>query len=581
MSIKTIITLLATLIFVAACSQMEPSPTATPAQSIAETAVATDLPPTPETNSAEVTHYNLGDATIIQDHFPEDSRFRNMPVRLEGVIGVPASEEPSPVVLIMHGSHVICPDDVWPCSPEEEQKNYEGYAYLVEALAEAGYVALSINVNAEHTFGYGEGTPTVRTTQLIDLHLGELAAANAEESDKFGMDLNGRVDLTRMTWIGHSRGADFANQIVREENLATSASSVGYGPVAGLIFVAPPVLSIDTLPTVDLPFTVILPACDGDVNTLNGQLLYESARLAEGRTDFATSIYLEGANHNYFNAILEAEQPDPLANRPDCTVEKLLTAEAQQDFLTQYTLDFLQKLDGTSDQSEVAAERLGLVADTPISPTYHDYEVLSNILMAPNDRLAITTPQSEAELSQNLLGGAVALNEVTAQFCPDGYYVPDMEPGSEPCQRVHFNQPGYPQQFVVSWETSGAEWRTAVPETHKDLTDYAGIQIRAALDPLSPLNQPGEPQSFTIEFVDSAGNREQVVVPSVAFPIGETKPNEHFEGDFFTGNVYMSSLRIPLASLTAVDLANITEIALVFDQTPSGTLFLADLELVK
>ena len=29
--------------------------------------------------------YNLGDATIVQERFPEDSRFRNMPVRLNGL----------------------------------------------------------------------------------------------------------------------------------------------------------------------------------------------------------------------------------------------------------------------------------------------------------------------------------------------------------------------------------------------------------------------------------------------------------------------------------------------------------------
>ncbi len=405
-----------------------PTPTSLPGATLTppptETAVPTNLPTPPINIPAQVISYNLGDDTIIQDNFPEDSRFRNMPVRLEGVIGVPGSEGPHPVVLIMHGSHVICPDDIWPCSPEEEQKNYEGYAYLVQALAEAGYVALSINVNAEHTYGYGEGVSPMRTTQLIDLHLGELAAANAGESDKFGIDLTGRVDLANMVWMGHSRGADLINWIVREQNLATSASPVGYGPVAGFILISPPFKELELLPVVDLPFAVIMPACDGDVIDQRGQFFYESARLAEDRTDFATSVYLEGANHNYFNAILEAEQPDPLANRPDCTAEKLLTAEDQQEFLTQYTFDFLRQLADSSEQAEVAA-------------------------------------------------------------------------------------------------------------------------------------------------------------PPVVFPLGETQPAMFFDGDAFIGNVHMSSLRIPLASLTAVDLTQITEIALIFDQTPSGTLFWADLELVK
>jgi hypothetical protein len=98
---------------------------------------------------------------------------------------------------------------------------------------------------------------------------------------------------------------------------------------------------------------------------------------------------------------------------------------------------------------------------------------------------------------------------------------------------------------------------------------------------LQPTPESAPPQSFTIEFVDSMGNQEQVAVPPVAFPLGETQPNIAFEGDSFTGHVHMSSFRVPLAALTAVDLTHITEIALIFDQTPSGTLFWADLELVK
>lgn len=581
MSIKTIIILLATLIFVAACSQTEPTPTETPELSITETAVPTNLPPTPETNSVEVTHYNLGDGTIIQDHFPEDSRFRNMPVRLEGVIGVPEGEGPFPVILIMHGSHFICEDEtIWPCPEEDEQANYKGFTYLVENLAEAGYASLSINVNAEHIFSHGEAPPTIRTKQLIDMHLQELAAANGGESDKFGIDLNGRVDLTRMTWIGHSRGADFANWIIRDLMLDQTASDIGYGPVQGLILLAPPIVATDTLPVVDLPIALILPACDGDVFTMDGQKAYEAARFDTERAHLFTSVYLEHANHNNFNTILNADQPIP--ERPDCVEDVALTPEAQRDFLTQYTIDFLNSLYGPTNNMQTINQTLGLDPAFLVPTELYGLSVQVSTLYPAANRLTLMQPQGEAELSQDLLGGETTFTDVTALFCPDGYYVPLHEPEkSESCRRVAFNQPAYPQQMLINWETSGAEWRTTVPETHKDLTTYTAIQLRAALDPLSPLNQPDDPQSFTIEFVDSTGSREQVVVPSIPFPIGETKPNDFFEGDYFTGNVHMSSLRIPLAALTAVDLAHITEIALVFDQTPTGALFLADLELIK
>ncbi|MFO7682327.1 MAG: hypothetical protein R6X34_19985 [Chloroflexota bacterium] len=49
--------------------------------------------------------YDLGEATIMQTRFPENSRFRNMPVRLNGLIAVPkAGDGPFPVVVIFPGT---------------------------------------------------------------------------------------------------------------------------------------------------------------------------------------------------------------------------------------------------------------------------------------------------------------------------------------------------------------------------------------------------------------------------------------------------------------------------------------------
>jgi len=556
------------LFLLAGCRQSGPSPAA-PIDNAAE----------PESYPAAVATYNLGEATILQEHFPADSQFRNMPVRLEGVIGVPESDTMHPVVLILHGSHAACPDDSWPCSVEEEQKNYQGFTYLVQALAEAGYVALSINVNAEHTFGYGESPPSIRTQQVIDLHLAELAAAAAGESDKFGVDVTGRADLSQMVWVGHSRGGDFASWIVREQNLAKTAGPAGYGPVDGLLLVAPPKIFVDALPMVDVPFSVILPACDTDVAGLDGQGFYESARFIADRENWGASVYLESAEHNRFNTVLPPNRI--LDDRPDCTEDSLITAVAQQEFLAQYTLDFLQTIYGKPEQAAAARSRLGLTVMDPPPTTYADNAVQILYLPPAAARLTIMQPQSEAELSRNLLTGETILNGVTAQFCPDGYYVPATEPGTEPCKRVNFNQPGYPQQLVLSWEESGAEWKTAVPAANADISQYTALQFRAVLDPLSDLNPPDEPQSFTVALADAAGNQAQVVVPPLPYPIGERRPNDFFDGDYFSGQVHMRQVRLPLTQFAAVDLTQITEIALIFDRSDTGSLFLADLELVS
>ncbi|MBK8989809.1 MAG: hypothetical protein IPM39_27735 [Chloroflexi bacterium] len=50
--------------------------------------------------SANAVEYNLGETTIVQSNFPEDSRFHNMPVRLNGVIAVPVGDAGLSVVVI-------------------------------------------------------------------------------------------------------------------------------------------------------------------------------------------------------------------------------------------------------------------------------------------------------------------------------------------------------------------------------------------------------------------------------------------------------------------------------------------------
>ena len=108
-----------------ACSPVRPLRCQRPSQRRQRQLRPVALPPAVE--------YNLGDATIIQERFPEDSRFRNMPVRLNGVIAAPEAGGPYPVVLILHGTHPGCPEvehgvDRWPCDPAVEQPNYRGFA---------------------------------------------------------------------------------------------------------------------------------------------------------------------------------------------------------------------------------------------------------------------------------------------------------------------------------------------------------------------------------------------------------------------------------------------------------------------
>ena len=533
-----------------------------------------------------VVEYNLGDTTITQSMFPEDSRFRNMPVRLNGIIAVPSGNDaPYPVVVILHGNHPGCPVpegdtvDRWPCDPEVERPNYRGFDYLVRRLAAQGYVALSININAEKTFGFGEPVPIERLGQLVDLHLKALAEATSGGPNKFGVELEGRADMSRLAFIGHSQGGEGAYWLTQKAGLDApdAFASLGYGPVYGLLMIAPSA-NWGGARGARLPLAVILPACDNDVINQEGQLFYEISRLDPDKSSWASSVWLERANHNYFNSTL-SDEAVTRPGRPDC--EPLLQPEAQRDFLSEYAIDFLAQI---FNKDLDAMSRLGMDLQAQAPSELYGLPVRVASLAPTYDRLRLLLPASSAELETNLAGGSVTAEGVTTFYCEEGYYTPMVKPGSEPCKRVNLVIPGNPAMLVVSWSESGAALRFSLPEA-SDLSQFSSLSLRAALDPLSPLNKAGAYQAFTIQLVDKEGNNASVHTradePALQFPDGENEENDTFDGGWFTGRVPLTSIRLPLGGFAGVDLAAIHEIKLLFDQTPSGSLFMSDIELIR
>jgi dienelactone hydrolase len=574
----------------AGCSPQVLPPTEAPIATAAATpsAGAIETQPTKATVEAAdlpaVVEYNLGEAIITQSMFPEDSRFHDMPVRLNGIIAVPEDgNNPHPVVVILHGNHPGCPVlegdmfDRWPCDQALEQRNYPGFEYLVRRLAAEGYVALSININADNTLGFGEPNHIERLRQLVDLHLKALAAASDGSSNQFGVDLTGRADLHRLAFIGHSQGGEGAYFLTQLERLDSKESfeRLGYGPAYGLILAAPSA-NYGGATAAKIPLAVILPSCDGDVFNQDGQLFYEITRIDPQHGSWASSIWLERANHNYFNSKLEM---DRTFTRTDC--EPLLAPEDQQDFLSRYAVDFLT---AAFNQDPAAMTRLGMETGSVATDTLLGFPARTAALSAPADRFPLLLPADASELTTNLAGGSVTAENITTFYCEEGYYTPFVKPGSEPCKRVNLVIPGNPAMVVTSWHQSGAALRFSLPDG-MDLSKFSSISLRAAVDPLSPLNNADMVQAFTIQLVDEQGNiagvRTRMDEPALRFPPGNEEENDSFDGGWFTGRVPLTSLRVPLREFNGLNLAEIREISLLFDQTTSGALFISDVEFLR
>lgn len=580
----------------------EPPPTAEPPT--AEPPTAEPSPePSPESPPAAGTPplpagiaYDLGEAIIIQERFAGGARFREMPVRLNGVMAVPEAGEadrgtPYPVVLILHGTHPGCPldengVDAWPCAIEDEQPNYAGFEYLVRELAARGYVALSININAENTFGFGEPIGGERITQIVDLHLSALAEAAAGGENNFGVELQGVADVRRLAFFGHSRGGEAASWLASNHDFGPGLDSPyalanrGYGPVRGLLLIAPAVAVFGADPP-RVPMATIIAGCDGDVFDGAGQHFYEAARHAPDNPP-ATSVILAGASHNAFNTILGPDlfgAPD----RSDCRT--LLEPEAQRGFLVDYAAGFLATLFSPDPRAQLdAAARMGMDATSPAPSEILGLPARVSALAGATDRQPLLVPSGEADLATHPLGGLVVAEGLTTHYCQAGFSTPNEVPGSEPCGRPTTTMPGYPAMAIVTWTDPDGELRFELPEGARDLSRFTTLSLRAAVDPLSPLNAEGATQRFSVRLTDGDGEAAVMTTrtdePALAFPPGDTREDDFF-GTVFTGLVPMTTIRLPLPEGAAVDLSNITEIALVFDQTLSGNLFIGDVELVR
>ena len=306
------------------------------------------------------------------------------------------------------------------------------------------------------------------------------------------------------------------------------------------------------------------------------------AAYATSILEVAPSAWLERANHHSFNQLL-TDDPFRGAGRPDC--EPILEPGVQRAFLVDYAADFLVTLfDEDATAVSEAMARLGLDVEAPAPDELYGLPGQVATLADAADRRPLLVPTTARELTTNLVGGAVTEQGITTHFCPEGHYTPAMMPGSEPCHRITVTIPGQPALAVVSWAEPGAAWRFALPAGEGDLSGYMTLSLRAAVDPLSPLNAAASSQAFTLQLADRAGNRTAVPTrpdePALAFPAGLAEEDE-FTGDFFTGPVPMTTIRWTLSSFDGVDLTDIGEIALLFDQTASGSLFLGDLEWAR
>ncbi|AKG37950.1 hypothetical protein VK70_23925 [Paenibacillus durus ATCC 35681] len=224
--------------------------------------------------------------TLFWDFDPES-------LPLNGRVWMPEGDGSFPLVLIVHGNHMM------------EDFSDGGYAYLGELLASRGFIAISLDenfLNYSAWSGIPEGDYKLRAWIILK-HLEQLASFSEAPDNPF----YGKIDLAKTALIGHSRGgqaaamAADAQRWFKDDPVLKPASRFHISAVAAM---APTDEAVDggLAQLHDISYMALQGARDGDVHDFYGDRQYIRSYYSAYTDAFKTSLYIGNANHSQFNS---------------------------------------------------------------------------------------------------------------------------------------------------------------------------------------------------------------------------------------------------------------------------------------
>ena len=568
--------------------------------------------------------YDLGDTVLANPVIGGTNELR-------GVVHYPSdlASGPYPLVLMLHGRHATCfdPEVSWPCLTKEIP-SFRGYDYLGEHLASRGFVVVSVGSNgvntydAEGDFGMAARAHVIRE----NLALFRSGSYGSTPSPIPGA-LRSAVNLSRVALVGHSRGG---------EGVVTYAQELDAHPDDLVPSLVLPLAPVDfNRPKVrGVPIGLITPECDNDVADLQGVHFFDDDRMSDSADRYWVSI--DGANHNYFNAVWSPESGYPQASDdfwdPDSAVSNgycdpasgfRMSEAAQRNAGKRWITALVEARLADSSRSariiEGADPMPGMdignyVASWNPSP---DRRFLINSHDGP-DRLSA----GEAGGTMSALGGAISLScgnfESTSVQCTGGavgptlisaaqepHLTPRLDPTSyEPVPATALGQTmlrwqpvaGDPEPDVaVDADTTStttlatAEQQPTLryePSTRSmDISSFDSLRWRITTVPSSP--NPIIGQSGVIRLTDGAGKSFNFGVDEanglyLRFPPG-TDIDEGIDPSGVARHMLVRQVRVPVdvVASAGVDTTDIASIEFIADREARGEVTFADLLLAK
>lgn len=512
-------------------------------------------------------------------HFGFD--FKEFPVN--GRVWYPEGDGPFPLVLIVHGNHLLV------------ERSDPGYAYLGEHLASHGFILVSVDENFFNSFWLADlRTENDGRGWMLLQHLKVWRQWSREEGHPF----YGKVDMSRIGLIGHSRGGEAAaiagafNRLARYPDDATVKFDFDFD-IRAIIAIAPSdgeyTPSDRPTPLKNVNYLVLQGGHDADVARFVGARQWRRVEFDDGRYWFKASIYSYRSNHGQFNTVWGRRDlwgPEGLW----LNLEPLLTGEEQRRLGKVYMTAFLEVAlhDRTEYVTLFRDHRAGaqwLPRDYYISrfqdSTYEavcdfeeDIDVTTGSVQGFTIDAVNLATWREEELNLRRTGSKRNKVAFLGWRSDEGE-----EDGPPPSYSIHLTDEWVAEQALspdalLVFSLADADEEPDGPE--KD--DEAGeVEARGGEDE--------EPLDLSVELESSSGSRvsillsdHRLLVPPLESRFTKSKDESDWYGPAWSP--VLQTFEIPLSAFLAVapdfDITRLKTIRFIFDQRPEGVLILDD-----
>ncbi len=543
-------------------------------------------PGTPGPLAVTREEYNFGDTAFIPSSFPG-------PVELRASIHSPTNLAggPFPVILFLHGRHATCFKGgsallQWPCTTNGSATipSFQGYDYVGEVLASQGYIVVSVSangVNAVDNLVFDLGA--LARAELLQKHLDILNGFNTTGGAPFGTKFVGKLDLTRVGTMGHSRGGE---GVVRHQVLNNSLGAP-YG-IKAVFPLAP--TDFNRFVVNNAALNVLLPYCDGDVADLQGVHFHDDARYnVPGDPSPKHYELVMGANHNFYNTIWSPDSssfPGALndwitfvpngQNDSHCGKKKnnqrLTEAQQRGTGLAYMTAFFRAYVGGESQFIPI------LTGDAPPPPSAQTNNLFVSYHAPdlPGVRLDVNRLLDDTNLTTNTLGGSVIQTLLTPYELCGGpapqpqHCLPDQPSVRQPHTTPSARSPlrGL-SQLKTGWNNFTGNYRNNVPPALGNVSGFQAVQFRVSVSFADPRNLTGLAQDFRVVLTDASGSSASVRVSDVSsalyFPPGDIVPK-----------IVLNTVRVPLSAFSGVNLNAVRSVQLNFNERLQGAVLISD-----